>query len=245
MLKRRDKNKKAEPNVEAGDSLGLCMTSGIAVVTYPPPVVAALRRMLAHMMHSQQAPLPATLGLLAALPEEGVTYNALALGVLIANDLGRRCCVLELNWQRPGLAQHVHVENAPGLAAVLTTDAALQDAWLPTAMPNLVLLPSGTLPLTQRPIAARGQALKQVVSSLTRQFEHVLIDLPAITATSDTIPLAGLADACCLVIRRDVTTKGTVKRALTEIDHVPMLGVILNQGRSALPKPLQQVVLYE
>ncbi|MEO7912518.1 MAG: chromosome partitioning protein [Roseiflexaceae bacterium] len=135
--------------------------------------------------------------------------------------------------------------DTTGLAAVLSKSVSLDDALVPTGLPNLALLPAGPIAPAQRPALARGDGLKNMIEQLGRRFDHVLLDIPAILATSDAIALASLGTACCLVIRQGVTPMDNVRHALDDIKHLPMLGVVLNQTQSHLPRWVRALVPQE
>ncbi|MEP7191003.1 MAG: chromosome partitioning protein [Roseiflexaceae bacterium] len=132
-----------------------------------------------------------------------------------------------------------------GLAAVLSRSLSLDEALVPTGLPNLALLPAGPITPAQRPALARSDGLKTCIEQLGRRFDHVLLDIPAILATSDAIALASLGTACCLVIRQGVTPMTNVRCALDDVKHLPMLGVVLNQTQSHLPRWVRALVPQE
>jgi len=129
----------------------------------------------------------------------------------------------------------IQVSAMTGLAAVLMGNATLDEALIQTALPNLMLLPAGNLPPAQRPAMARHDTLKACIKQLSRRFDHILLDVPAILGTSDAIALASLSTACCVVVRQGVTPVSHVRRALDDVKHLSMLGVVLNQARMSLP----------
>ena len=129
----------------------------------------------------------------------------------------------------------IQASGMTGLAAVLMGNATLDEALIQTALPNLMLLPAGNLPPAQRPAMARHDTLKACIKQLSRRFDHILLDVPAILGTSDAIALASLSTACCVVIRQGVTPVSQVRRALDDLKHLSMLGVVLNQARMSLP----------
>jgi Mrp family chromosome partitioning ATPase len=132
-----------------------------------------------------------------------------------------------------------------GLAAVLMGNATLDETLIQTAFPNLMLLPAGNLSPAQRPAMARHDTLKVCIEQLSRRFDHILLDIPAILATSDAIALASLGTSCCLVIRHGVTPMSNVHRALEDTKHLPMIGVVLNQTRMHLPRWVRALVPQE
>lgn len=195
-------------------------------------------------------PLPRTIALIAATRQEGVTYLAQAIGAIIASDLTRRVCVVELNWNWPRLGvAHNEPPIAPptpaGLAEVLAGVVRIDDALIPTSIEGLSLLAAGNLPLEQRSATIRGNALREQIALLRDRFDHLILDVPAILTTSDAIPLAGIADASCVIVRQGVTPRQTLLRALDDVKHLDMLGIMLNQVRVATPAWLRGFIPQE
>lgn len=216
--------------------LALSTADGKPVFACQPDAAEAYRHMLSRL--TREAPLPARIALTAALPEEGVTTNAVGLGLTLAADLPASVCVVELNWWRPGLARLLGDLPGPGLADAPSLDQAV----LRTSLPNLALIAAGALPVEERSATARSQQLRETIEQLGQQFNTLLLDVPAVLSTSDAIPLAALAEACCLVIRQGATPMNTVKRALDDISHLKMLGVIMSRVRIATPRFIRQLI---
>jgi Mrp family chromosome partitioning ATPase len=249
--------RKKQPPAQDG-TITLRAADDTPLYTFPSEVVNSVRHMETVLISKGR--LPARISIVAALQGEGVTYTTLALATALSYDLAVRVCVVELNWWSPQLnappTHKAHVTpdtddttviatpsdtpssivEATGLAAVLMGAATIDNVLIPTALPNLALLPAGRLSPAQRPVMARSDALKACIEQLSQRFDHVLLDIPAILATSDSIALASLGNTCCVVIRQGVTPVSSVRRALNDIKHLPMLGVVLNQTRNALPR---------
>ncbi len=212
-------------------------------LTFPGPVVRSYRHMLARLMRTE--PLPARLALVSTLREEGVTYSSLALGTVLATDTAVSVCVVELNWYWPGQQALLTGVTSPGLAGVLAGTAVLDEALTPTHLPNLALLPAGEMEMEKRPFTARSQPLKECLDTLSQRYDHLLLDIPAVLATSDAIPLASLSNGSCLVVKQGVTSIENTKRALDDIAHLHVLGVILNQMVIKTPKLLLRYIPQE
>jgi Mrp family chromosome partitioning ATPase len=71
------------------------------------------------------------------------------------------------------------------------------------------------------------------------------LDLPAVTATSDSILLASHGTGICLVIQQGVTPVQRVKAILDDLDHLNIIGVILNQVKVATPSFLLDYIVQE
>jgi Mrp family chromosome partitioning ATPase len=216
--------------------LELFATDSDALYRFPPELVQALRHMVTKLNRAQK--LPPKIAVVSALRQEGVSFVTQALAAVMAHDLSRRVCLVDLNWWWPSTAMHELANHRHGLLPLLHGEVSLENAVVQTNHPHLSILPAGALPAGQRPVIARGDALQTVIATLSRQVDHIILDVPAILTTSDAIPLASLGDACCVVVQQGISSRATVKRALAEIDHLPMLGVIMNRVQVATPASL-------
>lgn len=237
--------------------LAIRAAGGESLFEFRPEVVNSLRHMVTGL--ACNGDLPARLSVVSALREEGVTHTALALGTVLASDTAATVCVVELNWWRPGmraiLAPHdnsVGTRTLPsaltgnaGLAGAITGNISLDEAIVPTALPNLSLVAAGELAVEQRPVIARSSSLKEAIDGLAARYDHLILDVPAVLATSDAIVLASLGDACVMVVRHGVTPTASVQLALDDIRHLNMLGVILNQASFATPRWVLDLVPQE
>ena len=202
---------------------------------FPSEVVDSLRYLLTRLERGNST--PDRLAIVSASRQEGTSYICHALGSVMAHDLDITVMVVELNWLWPSTQS-----QSGGLAAVLKKEAELKDAIIPTDQPNLFLLPAGRLSKAEGPSMARSQRLIEIISELSSRYDRLILDIPAILSTSDAIPLASLGDACCIVIRQGATQVSDVRNALDEIDHLPILGVIMNQVSVKTPNLIMRFI---
>jgi Mrp family chromosome partitioning ATPase len=204
-------------------------------MSFPPRVVDPIRYMIARI--SRNAPFPERLTMMASLRQEGVTYLSRALATTMATDLEARICVVELNWWWPSDSF-----EAPGLAAVLSGEVTLKEAIVPTGLSNLSLLPAGHSGVEKRSIFAHSLALQEVIEQLNQEYDHLILDLPAVRASTDAIPLSSLGTAACLVVRQGVTPIEDIRLALDDLDHLSILGVMMNQVHLNTPSFLLKYI---
>jgi Mrp family chromosome partitioning ATPase len=228
-------------NREFEEALPLVLTSvtGQTLWSFPGEVIENLRSLVTRI--GKKGEFPARLSLVAALRGEGVTYIAQALAAILANDLSAKVCLVDLNWWWPSSTPLV-ASDSPGAAAVLTGEANLADVILTTGWSNLAFVPAGRLARQDRPIMSHSQALKLLIDELGSRFDYLILDIPAILATNDAVPLASLGSACCLVVRQGETPINNVQSALDEIDHLSVLGAVLNRVKFATPPGLVKLV---
>jgi Mrp family chromosome partitioning ATPase len=128
------------------------------------------------------------------------------------------------------------------LADAIENDAPLDDIIINTSNPRLSMIQAGAVPVARRPALAQGRPLASLLDQLDERFDHVLMDLPPVLASSDAMNLSQLADAYVLVVRQGSTSEGQVEAALDELQGGETLGVILNRFDSNIPRRLRRLV---
>lgn len=221
----------AYPGDTGDGGLAIFDESGTLLQRSPPAVTAGVRRLVARLEAVERGAMPQIVAITSTLSGEGVTFVSRSLGAVLANDLGKSVVVVELDWALPSDPSESHV----GLAQVLSGGSTLDSALVRTGIPGLRLLPAGSTSVSQRPLLARCEALGETIAELRSRFKHIVLDLPAVLATSDALTLATHADAVALVVQQGVTSEPQIKRALSELEHLTVLGVIINQWSSRIP----------
>src|SRR5262249_21522683 len=218
-----------------GDDGGLTLLddAGQGVPVASAPVTEIIRYMLARLRLGDGDEFPRRLGLTSAISGEGVTFVTRALALVLATDVANRVCIVDLNWWSPS---DWPGPDVPGVANVLRDELAVSEALQLTGNPGLKVLPAGRAGVSERPALARSDELAKALDELNEEFEHVLLDLPAVHATSEALTLAETCPSLALVVGQSVTPDSDVKAALDEIEGVPLLGVVLNRSYSKIPR---------
>lgn len=221
---------------DSGDGqLVLLTEAGATVHITPASVAESLRYMLGRVRLGEGGPLPERVGVTSALSGEGTSFIARSLALVLAHDAAQRVCLVDLNWWAP--SPWVGDEApAEGIADVIRDSLSLDDVIIATGNPALSLLPAGATTASERPMLAYGPELDKILVELSSTFDHVIIDLPAVRATSEALRLAEISHSIALVVNQGVTPENEVKGAIEELTGVSMLGVILNRSSSKIPK---------
>lgn len=221
---------------EIGESMGalaLQLKTGHVVEIFPTSVVEPIRYLITQGLFRDK--FSNRIGIISAMPEEGVTYTSRALATTLAHDTRRSVCWVDLNWWSPNYVSQRLLTQHAGIADLLYRKASLEDALIPTTNPFLHLVVAGEIDPAQRPVISRGKYLESLLSALNERFEYVMLDIPAIKSSSDALALASLGKSCCVVVKQGVTTASVVGEVLSEIEHIPVMGVLMNQVEYKTP----------
>jgi Mrp family chromosome partitioning ATPase len=238
--KQKGPNKGAKRSKRRGADghLTLYDRNGEIVHVAPATVSESLRYMLARTRLRDGGELPERVGVTSAISGEGVTFVTRSLALVLANDVGRRVCIVDLNWGAP--ARWPGNEESGGMADLLRRVLPLDDAIVATGNPGLDIIPAGSASVTERPLLANSPDLDKILVSLSESYDHVLLDLPAVHATSETLTLAEASRSVALVVNQGVTPEAQVKSALDELGGVNVLGVVLNRTSTKVPRAIRR-----
>lgn len=228
------------------DELGGRADGGLAILDQDenlihmttPAVATALRYFVARVELHESGGLPAAVAVTAALRGEGVTYITRSLASVIAYDTDRSVVVVDMNWTMPKDGE----EPPPGLADMVERGASMDDVLVLTSNPGLCLVPAGAVPVARRPAVAGSELLSDALDELAKSFDHLLLDLPPVLASSEAMSLSQFADSFVFVVRQGATAESQVEAALEEMRGADPLGVILNRFDSRIPRRLRRFV---
>ncbi|MBL0927605.1 MAG: AAA family ATPase [Phycisphaerales bacterium] len=194
-------------------------------------VAESVRQLRINLLKAMSARGHRTVVFAAGMPGSGTTS---LLSNLAANlsAIDQKVLVIDANLRRPALHRVLGGEEGPGLAEVLTGNAAFEAAARPTALPGVTLLPAGR---DRKGVHERltTPAMAQLLRQARERFDIVLIDAPPAVVSGDALAIAGQADASVLVIRAFSEKRGLVTRLRSQMGdaHAEFLGVVINAVR--------------
>jgi len=205
--------------------------------------VQAIQEQCRHLCLSvffrDQAPAR-SLGFTSSLAGEGKTLLAMMTANVLAQDSYNPVTLLECNWEHPCLHEHFRLPPAPGLAEWLRGECD-KASIIHQVHPNLFVIPAGNgqqdaMRLIQR---IRQQNLSDLLA-LSNAF--LVVDLPAIAPTAYGLLASSLVEALIVVVHAGVTPDTLVAETCTQLKHLPVEGVILNQIESRIPRWLRHML---
>jgi polysaccharide biosynthesis transport protein len=203
-------------------------------LTVPTDVLDACRAVCVKI----GAPRLASLGVTSALRGEGRSLIAAALALVQLEDYRRRVVLVEMDLERPSIADQLGLDGWPGLVELASGQASLQEAI--RSLPNgMSVITAGT------PSTSPARLMTEVLSSgVLRQIgqscDVVVADLPPVLGSSMGPSAVEAFDRLVLVVRAGVTPLGRVREAIATLGSEPAL--VLNGTSSTLPRWLRQIL---
>jgi capsular exopolysaccharide synthesis family protein len=161
-------------------------------------------------------------------PQEGKSTTAVTTGITMAQT-GSRTLIVDTDMRKPRLHRVFGLETEVGIANVLLGEATLDDAIQKTEVPNLDVLPCGTLPPNPAEVLLSDR-FREIVEELSTRYERVIFDTPPIGPVTDPAILGTLVDGVVLVAKCEQTSKDSIRQALRALRdaNARVFGVILN-----------------
>jgi hypothetical protein len=119
---------------------------------------------------------------------------------------------------------------------------SLRELLYETTDPRLTYVAAGEATEAESQVFARSEQLPQIIATLARHHDSLILDLPAVLGSSIAVPLSRQADAVALVVRQGVTSETQVRAALERLSNIPVAGVVLNRTSSKIPRVLRRRV---
>ena len=189
-------------------------------------------------MHLLGGPKLTRLGVSSAVRGEGRTSIATAIAWVQAREYGRSALVLDLDFDRPGLAGMFGLDATPGMAEVLGGLATVKQAHHDVGG-GLTVMTAGQVSRSPAGLAARLLSTP-VLAQLQSEFDVIVADLPAILDSPCGALLPEAFEDHLLVVKAGSTSASRVKAAVASLRGDPL--VMLNGTVTRLPRWLQRLL---
>ncbi len=179
--------------------------------------------LLSHSDHAPQVVL-----VTSALPQEGKSTTAINTAVVLAQT-GARTLLVDLDLRKPSVARTFGLENGQGMSTFLSGNSDFSSELHETAIPNLVVAPSGPLPPSPAELLG-SEGMDKAMALMREFFKYVVIDSPPVLSVTDPLRLAHHADGLIMVVKGGVTPRQAVRKASEQISRVggKILGAVIN-----------------
>ncbi|MCI0402795.1 MAG: polysaccharide biosynthesis tyrosine autokinase [Acidobacteria bacterium] len=205
--------------------------SEVALATYEQPqssLAEAFRSLRTAVLLSFPERPPRLLLITSGQPSDGKTATAINLAVALAQR-GSKVVLVEADLRKPSAQKLLRTSGSPGLSLFLSGAQQRNGLVVPTSVPNLHFIPAGPIPPNPAELLSSGR-MKQLLSELSQEYEHVVLDSPPLLSITDATVLSVQVDGVILVVRFGKTTREVVRHMRQMLANVNarVLGVVLN-----------------
>jgi polysaccharide biosynthesis transport protein len=174
-------------------------------------------------------------GFTSAIPNEGKSTVALAVGQLIARN-GASVVLVDCDLRNPSLTRSVAPDAVSGIIELASGEASLAEVLWTDHSTQMAFLPAVPRPgPPDPPTVLASVELKRTFDQLRALYEFVVVDLSPIAPVVDVCATTDLIDSYVLVIEYGATTIDVVEYALRAAPEVSKLviGAVLNKANIA------------
>jgi protein-tyrosine kinase len=209
----------------------------IASETDEEKVYAAAYRMLrTRLLHRARTNKWTTIAVTSAGPNDGKTLTAINLALSMAREKTRDIVLLDMDMRNPSVCRTFGVRPQVELRTHLEHGGGVQDLFFSVASENLFIAGSST-PTEHASELLSGTKFDDLIQTIMQGAVDpvVLIDLPPVLVTDDTLVVAPKIDAVLVVASEGVTNRSDLAHALDLLSEFPIAGVVLNRAAETSP----------
>jgi capsular exopolysaccharide synthesis family protein len=200
------------------------------------PSAEAYRHLRTSILLSTAGRPPRSLLITSSVPSEGKTTTAVNTAISLAQT-GARVLIIDADMRRPRLHNIFGLHNGNGLSSLLSREASPDEIMAAVdrdETSGLHILTAGPVPPNPAELIGSDQMLK-LLSAVTSEFTHVVIDSPPVAAFTDGVLIAAMVDGVLLVVHSGKTSRKVVARARRLLLDVGarIIGVVLNKVAAA------------
>lgn len=162
-------------------------------------------------------------------PMDGRSTLVSNLGIALAKT-GKRVLVVDADFRAPAQHRIFGVSDEKGFSTMLQRGEMDERAIRRTTVDKLFVLPAGPLPRNPSELL-NTPALGEVLLKLMKDFDHVVLDVPAVNRVNDARIVAASCDSTLLVFRADRTTRKDMEDARDGLLSVGarIVGAVMNE----------------
>ena len=203
----------------------------------------SVKRMAARIVSRMNSRDAKVLMLTSVLENEGKSTVAANIALAIADE-GRKVLLIDADLRKPSIFKILNMqeENFTSLTSILRDISApissLESLCVQVPGTSLhVILNKAGLPQSMEMFSTNR--FVELLSSLRRDFDYIIVDTPPMQLVADAEEMAPIADCCALVIRQHTVEAKDINDAIDALNgtgnHV--IGCIFNNVYSGLPLP--------
>ena len=165
-----------------------------------------------------------------ALPNEGKTTTAINLAIGISQDFGQVVVLVDLDLERPSIADSLGIKRTSGLSDYFNGEAAANEVMYNTDIDRLIILPNfEPIHSSETLVSSKMHALLDHIKQLHSNM-IVIFDMSPVLNSDGVLAFAPHVDSLLFVVSEGHTKRALLRRANQMIEEIPKVGVVLNRS---------------
>ena len=162
---------------------------------------------------------------------EGKTVTSINLAVALAQDPNTSVFLVDLDLQRPRVAEYFGIRCNKGLGEYLMGEAAIEDIIYTPNIERLAVIPN-TRTFEHSSDLLSGQRMLELVQYLNAEQPRriVIYDMPPLLLSDDVLTFAPNADGLLMVVSEGSTARGQLEKSKELLAEMNLIGVVLNRS---------------
>ncbi|TDI76571.1 MAG: exopolysaccharide biosynthesis protein [Bacteroidetes bacterium] len=165
-------------------------------------------------------------------PNEGKTITAANLAISIAKDVNQSAILVDLDLQRPSLAEYFGLTIGAGLGEFLRGEAEIEDiVYAPAGLERLAMIPN------QQPIENSSDLIASPrmheLIAWTREQDNTtltIFDMPPMLISDDVLAFVEYVDSVLVVVAQGLTDRRALEKTVELLGDNEILGIVLNRS---------------
>jgi polysaccharide biosynthesis transport protein len=169
------------------------------------------------------------LAVTSTIPSEGKSLVASNLAIVLAQT-GLKTLLLDADLRRPSVHKAYQLHSPVGLSSYLAGDVdQLELITHQTEVPNLDVICCGAIPGTPSELIG-SKRMMDLLQSARGQYDRVILDSPPISAVSDPLIIAAMADGVVFVTKFNKIRREHARKSIQRLQDagIYVLGAVLN-----------------
>ena len=205
-----------------------------------PPLSEAFSREMSHLRASIEQSVPdrsqRVILITATVPGEGASTVAARFAQFLAEDERLRVALVDADLRNADRRTVETADVGGGFASVLTGEIDPADAFRPTGLGGLDVLPGEGVHADPYALCTARQ-FEQLLAHLRTRYHYSILDGAPILNAPETAVLGGMVDGVVLVVRAGKTKREVIHRGLDQLRKYKarVLGVVMNRQQYVIP----------
>jgi protein-tyrosine kinase len=172
-----------------------------------------------------------TLAITSTQPQQGKTLTAINLAMTLAQDVHTSVFLVDLDLQRPRVAQSMGMSFEHGISDYLAGTVEADRIIYESGLPRLAIVPNATPLQNSSELLCSPQMMDLMATLANSSPSRIIIyDMPPLLLSDDVLVFVPNVDGVLMIAAEGATTRSSLESAREVLGEMKVLGVVLNRS---------------